>query len=291
MLYVIFNPNAGRGVAARSEAAVRAALTAADLPFDLVHTARVGHARELAAQAVARDRYTAIVAAGGDGTINEVVNGVLGSATPLGLIPLGTGNDLVKMIDVPPDKPVQAAQKLRDRRIQAVDVGIANGRAFINGLGCGLDAQVTVESQRPTRLRGFAVYLLALARAVRNYSSPVMRIRFNNEVIERRLLLAAIGNGRCQGGGFWLTPDARFDDGLLDLCLCDHLRLHEIARYLPKVLRGTHTTIKPIRMARATTIEIEAMTPVPLHLDGEVISPAIQRVEVSIKPGALNLIV
>lgn len=290
MLYIIFNPHAGRGRAARQETAIRSALAAAELEFEFVKTERVDHARELAAHAAEQDRYSAIVGAGGDGTINEIVNGMLGSALPLGIIPLGTGNDFVKVIDLPPDRPALAAQKLRDGVAGPIDIGVANGRAFINGLGCGMDAQVTVESQRPTRLHGFAVYLVALVRALRHYTSPVMRVRFGNEVIEQRTLFAAIGNGQCQGGGFWLTPDAKIDDGLLDLCVCHHLQLHEIARHLPKVLRGTHTRIKPVRMARVAGVEIEALAPVPFHVDGELISTGIQQVEVTVKPGAINLI-
>lgn len=290
MLYIIFNPQASRGRAARREAAVRAALSAADLPFELVRTAAPGHARQLAAAAAEHDRYSAVVAAGGDGTINEVVNGLLGSPMSLGLIPLGTGNDLVKLLDLPPDQPTLAAQRLRSAQPRPIDLGLANGRAFINGLGCGFDAQVTVESRRPTRLRGFAVYLQALVRALAHYRAPQMRVSFNGQTIEQRTLLAAVGNGRCQGGGFWLTPDALLDDGLLDLCVAQQMRLDEIARHLPRVLRGTHTQLKQVRMARITEALIEMDAPVPVHVDGELIGTALRRVEVQIRPGALNLL-
>jgi YegS/Rv2252/BmrU family lipid kinase len=291
MLYVIFNPNASKGGAAKREASVRAALAEAGLSFELVRTDGPGAAQRLAAAAAERDHWTGVVAAGGDGTINEVVNGLLGATIPLGLIPLGTGNDLAKMFALKPNQPQVAARRLRTGQVQSVDVGVANGRAFINGLGCGLDAQVTVEALRPTRLSGFAVYLLALVRALAHYKAPVMRVCFDNQTIQQRMLLTAIGNGRCQGGGFWLTPDAVMDDGRLDLCVCTHMRLSEIVRHVPKVLRGTHTGLKQVRMARVTQVQIEAAEPVALHLDGEVISTAMRNVQIEVRPGALNMLV
>lgn len=269
---------------------MRAALAAAGLEFELVRTAYPNHARELAAAAAQENRYSAVVAAGGDGTINEVVNGLLGSATPLGLIPIGTGNDLVKLLDLPPDQPQVAAQRLRDGRIRPVDIGIANERAFINGLGCGFDAQVTVESRRPTRLHGFAVYLVALVRALANYQSPRMRVSFNDQTIEQRMLLVTVGNGRCHGGGFWVTPDALIDDGKLDLCVAAYMRLDEIVRNVPKVLKGTHTKLKQVRMAHVTEVTIESDAPMPVHVDGELLGTTLRRVDVQLRPGALNLL-
>jgi diacylglycerol kinase (ATP) len=290
MLYVIFNPHAQKGHAAQREQAVRAALQTVELPFDLVRTTHSGHAQRLAAAAAHSDCYRAVVAVGGDGTINEVVNGLLGSATPLGLIPIGTGNDLVKMIDLPPNRPLLAAQRLKAAVARPVDVGVANGRAFINGLGCGFDAQVAVENLRPTRLRGFAVYLVALMRALAHYQAPKMRVHFDGQIVEQRMLLTTVGNGRCHGGGFWITPDAQLDDGRFDLCLCEALRLDQIVRYVPKVLKGTHQGLKQVRMAHTTHVTIEAAAPVPVHLDGEILGAALQRVDVELKPGALHLL-
>jgi diacylglycerol kinase (ATP) len=290
MLYVILNPNAQKGHAAQRELAIRAALQAAELPFELVRSSYPSHAQHLAAAAAEHDRYRAVVAVGGDGTINEVVNGLLGSSMPLGVIPIGTGNDLVKMLDLPANRPLLAAQRLRDAQPRSVDVGVANGRAFINGLGCGFDAQIAVENQRPSRLRGFAVYLVALLRALRHYQAPSMRVHFDGQTIEQPMLLTTVGNGRCHGGGFWVTPDAQIDDGVFDLCVCAAMRLDEILRHVPKVLRGRHTRLKQVHMARARQITIEAAAPVPVHVDGEILGAALQRVVVEIRPGAISLL-
>ncbi len=290
MLYIIFNPAASKGRAIRHEAAVQAALRAADLPFELVRTEYPGHAQRLAAEAAASDRYTALVAAGGDGTINEIVNGLLGSGIPLGFIPIGTGNDWVKMLGLPPNRPLIAAQRLATAQVRAVDVGCANGRAFLNALGCGFDAQIAAEAARPSKLSGIAVYLLAILRALRHYSVPEMRVSFDGSTVHRRLLLVCASNGRYLAGGFRLTPDAQIDDGLFDLFICDYLRLDEIVRYVPKVLRGTHIRARQVQMARTKEVVIESTTPLPVHVDGEVIGTGLHSLHVELRPGALRVL-
>jgi len=290
MLFIVFNPNAGRGRALRDEGHLSAALRHHGLQYVLVRTARGGHARALAADAAQSGRYSAVVAAGGDGTINEVVNGLLGSDVALGVVPLGTGNDFCKILDLKPSRPDQAVRRLVEGAALPVDVGVANGRAFINGLGCGLEAQTTVEALRLTRLRGFAVYVLALLRALRSYRAPVMRVRLDGETVEYPMLAVSAGNGRCVGGGFWITPAAEIDDGRLDVCLIRDMPLHDIVRHLPKLLNGTHVGIPQVRMARVTDLVIESTAPVPVHVDGELLGTDLTRVEVTTLPGALRLI-
>ena len=287
---IILNPAANRGRAAHSHAAIASAFRAHDLPFDLLTTERKGHAQQLAAEAAGSDRYHAVVAAGGDGTINEIVNGLLHSDLPLGLVPLGTGNDWAKMWNLPPDRPHAAAERLRSATVRAVDVGCVNGRAFLNGVGVGFDAQIAIEAAQIRRLSGVAVYMAALLRALVRYRAPRMRVAWDGNVLHKRLLLSAVGNGRCIGGSFWLTPNALVNDGLLDLCLIDALRIDEIARHIGKVLRGTHTELRQVHMARAASITITSSDPLPVHADGEVLGAALQEVEIVIKPAALRIL-
>jgi diacylglycerol kinase family enzyme len=116
-------------------------------------------------------------------------------------------------------------------------------------------------------------------------------VAWNGNVLHTRLLLAAVGNGRCIGGSFWLTPNAQVDDGLLDLCLIDTLRLDEIVRHIGKVLRGTHMGLRQVQMARAASITITSSDPLPVHADGEVLGAALHEVEIEIKPAALRVLV
>lgn len=288
-LLVIFNPAAGRGVAAGYRSTVEHQLARSGLAFDFVATSAPGDAERLA-QTAHTQGYGAVVAAGGDGTINEIVNGLRHSALPLGLIPLGTGNDLAKMIGLRPNDSATAIARLRLAQPCAIDFGLANNRAFVNGMGIGFDAAIAVEAHKPSRLKGNLVYLQALLTTFRHYQAPVITATFNGHTTQRPRLLVAIGNGRCQGGGFWITPEAQINDGLLDVCLIDRLSPSELLRHLPKVLRGSHTKLRQVTMARTTHLQIDSATPLPVHLDGEILGTDLHHLTISIQAGALRVL-
>ncbi|MEN9935252.1 MAG: hypothetical protein RLZZ387_1831 [Chloroflexota bacterium] len=299
---VILNPWAGRGVAGERRPELEASLQRARVPFDVVTTHARGGATELAWQGVEQG-YGRVVAVGGDGTINEVVNGIKGAEestgrrAQLGIIPLGTGSDFIKALDgVYANDIGGGVERLARGRVRPVDlgrvrVGDAPPRFFVNATGVGLDAQVAAESLKITRLKGIAVYFLAIIRALASYKAHPMTVEFDGRRVSKRLLFAAIGNGRAQGGGFLLTPDGQIDDGLLDLCLVDNLRLDEIVRYIPKVLEGTHTELRQVTMARARKVTISCGAPMPVQADGEVLSTDARHLDVELLPAALEVIV
>ncbi|MEM8531106.1 MAG: diacylglycerol kinase family protein [Chloroflexota bacterium] len=300
--FIILNPWAGRGIAVQHRGILEQALRDNQIDYTLTATKARGDATQMAQHAVEQG-YQRIVVAGGDGTINEVVNGVRnvesanGSRTQLGIIPFGTGNDFIKSLngfainDVP-----GAVRRLSDGQSHPVDLGgvRADGgpwRYFINGLGMGFDAQVAFEAMNITRLRGLAVYIVAIVRALAKYKAHPMSIVYNQSQIQQRLLFASVGNGKCQGGGFWITPDALMDDGLLDVCLVNNLRLDEIIRHVPKLMRGTHTTNKHVTMGRAPQIQVRSDAPIPVATDGEVITTNARNVTVETFVHVLEVIV
>ncbi|HEX9372185.1 MAG TPA: diacylglycerol kinase family protein [Roseiflexaceae bacterium] len=301
-LLVILNPWAGRGAAGRSRPALEQALRQAGVEHAIVATHARGGATELAWQGVERG-YGRIVAVGGDGTINEVVNGIKGAEASLGrraqlaIIPLGTGSDFVKALDgVEPNDLGGGVRRAVGGRARTIDLGrvqVDDGepRYFINALGMGLDAQVAAESLKLTKLKGLAVYLVAIIRALASYKAHPMNVEYDGRRVHRRLLFASVANGRCQGGGFWLTPTAEIDDGLLDLCLVDNMRLDEIIRHFPKVLDGTHVDMRQVTMGRARTIGVACGAPIPVATDGEVISTDARRITAETVAGALEILV
>jgi YegS/Rv2252/BmrU family lipid kinase len=300
-LLVIINPWAGRGTAGRRRPDLEAALRDSGVEHAVVATHARGGATELAWQGVERG-YNRIVAVGGDGTINEIVNGIkgaeaaLGLRAQLGIIPLGTGSDFIKsLVDVEANDITGGVRRVTGANVRPVDlgrvqVGDDEPRFYINALGMGLDAQVAVESLKLTKLKGMAVYLMAILRALVNYKAHPMNVEYDEQHVHRRLLFASTANGRCQGGGFWLTPDASIDDGLLDLCLVDKMRLDEILRHIPKVMEGTHTHLKQVTMGRARAITVTSSAPIPVATDGEVISTAARSVRVETLPGAIDVL-
>lgn len=302
---VILNPWAGRGSAGQRQGELEAALHRARVRFDLVQTHARGGATELTYQALDRG-YDCVAAVGGDGTINEVVNGLVGGRERLGrdaalaIVPLGTGSDFVRVLDgVEPNDLHGAARRLAAARTRPIDLGRitvdspggTEQRYFINGLGMGLDAQVAVESLKLTGLRGFAVYLMAIIRALAGYKAHMMTVRFDDYEVRRRLLFASVANGRSQGGGFLMTPEALIDDGLLDLCIVEKLRLDQIIRYLPRLMEGSHTSLREVTMGRAHSIEVTCHNGIPVATDGEVVATNATRVRVEVVPGAIRLVV
>ncbi len=289
--YVILNPTAGGGAAARAWPKVQGALEAAGATYELAQTERRWHAAELA-EAAARGGWPAVLAMGGDGTINEVVNGLMraadgGASVPLGIVPVGSGNDFAKLAGEPADA-VAAVRRALAAEPRAVDVGPVGERWFANGVGVGLDARVAIEVGRSRRSKGMALYLWALAKVLRGFRPPRMRVALDGaEWADRPFTLVTVGNGGCHGGGFWICPDACIDDGALDVCAADGMGLPRILDLLPRVMRGTHTRVRGVHLHRARSVRIESADPLPVHADGEIIAEAAHLLDIRIHPGRL----
>jgi YegS/Rv2252/BmrU family lipid kinase len=307
-IQVILNPNAGRGAGARTKDPLVAALNAAGLKFELTETTRQGHALALAAQMRAAG-CKVIVAAGGDGTVNEVLNG-LAQVTPegetigqLAFCPIGTGNDFADMSGAKRG-PEALAQRLAAGKTKLVDIGRGNFtslsrqvlRYFDNNVGLGFEAQVTVDSNRIKGVSGPLRYLVAVFKALRYYTSPHMEVHWRNAANEwqRRAhpaFMISMGNSRRTGGLFYVTPDAVMDDGLLDIAIVPHKSKWEVLRLLPKTFTGAHRNDPTIHFDRCIEIKVQSARPVPVHLDGEVVMEDVNTAHVEILPRRLEIVV
>jgi len=286
---VILNPYAGRGRGAKLRPRLLEFLRSRGWLFDFYETRGPGHASELAG--VAARKADILVIVGGDGTVNEVVNGLIKEKVPrpLGLIPIGSGNDFSRMFGIP-RKPKEAVEVIEEGKARPIDVGWANGRYFPNGLGIGFDAWVTHESNKVQNLRGMAIYLYAVFKCALSYKAPHMTIRWSNQCLEGRIFFVTVGNGVSLGGGFLLTPRALNDDGLFDICVVESLKKHEIFLHLPKALKGTHDRIPQTHMFRTDHIVIESRDGLAAHVDGEILTMDTPRIEARIVPQALEVI-
>lgn len=299
---VILNPTAGHGNGLRARPLLQAALARQEIRYDLLCTEHPGHATLLARQA-AQDGAGVLVAAGGDGTLNEVVNGLMQSALPpqsrplVGVLCVGRGNDFAASAGIPQDLP-QACQLLKDAPRHRIDIGRVSGglhpqgRYFVNCVGVGFDAVGTIQAAKLPRWGGFASFLLAILKTIFLYSrAPLATIAYDGQSLTQRSLMISMMNGRRLGGGFLMAPHAQLDDGLLDLCIAEQMSPLRILRLIPHFMRGTQSTQKTIRTGRASTIHITALDgPLPAQTDGEIISTDGRHLTVEVLPRQIDMI-
>lgn len=298
---LILNPQANHG---------RAYETAGDLRHladdiggaEWVGTDFPGHAVQLAREA-ALAGFDPVVSVGGDGTLHEVVNGLMlvdAARRPrLGVVPLGSGNDFVSgaRLEARPLAALQGILTATDeRRIDAGFIRDESGRTeyWDNTVGIGFDAAVNLQSRRITRIHGFMMYLLAVIKVIiENYDAPRMDIELNGESFTKELLMFTAGNGTREGGGFITTPDAKLDDGQLDYAYISRVSRLMMIRLIPEVMNGRHGRFKSVRLGRMTSVKVRADRSLPIHTDGEMFASYeanVRCVEIGIVPGALRLI-
>jgi len=292
---LIVNPAAGRGQAAQLEPQVCRILEGLGVPFEVQRTARPNEAIHLAEQA-SLNGCRPVVAVGGDGTVNEVLNGLVrahangGPVGTLAVIPAGSGNDFEYMLRRT-DGLEEACRRLAEGRVRLIDVGRVNERYFANGVGIGFDAVVNVVSRRHRRLRGLPLYLLALLETVFiYYKAPMMTVTYDGGEFSAPMLMISAMNGRRFGGGFLVTPQAEIDDSLLDLCLARKVSRPEILRMIPLFIRGTHTHQAAVRMVRSRRLVVESEDGLASHVDGEIFTQDARRLEIEILPRRLNIV-
>jgi YegS/Rv2252/BmrU family lipid kinase len=298
-IYLIANPAADRGFARKSLPDIEHALNRLNLPFTLQTTTAPGHGIELARTA-AQAGYKQIVAVGGDGTCNEVVTGLLqaaaaGDQAVMGIIPLGSGNDLAFALNIPVEIEAACARLLEARQ-RRIDVGqvVVDGerRFFANNVGLGLDAEVNIRALRVKLLSGFSKYLWAVFQVIAFGRWPYcLQVSLFEPSDCRPTTLVTIANGVRAGGGFLLTPEASLDDGLFDICYARAMSRLQLLDLLPKTLKGSHTGHPAVTMATGETILISTRGGVPAHIDGEVLCLAGKEFEFQIMPKALSVLV
>jgi len=284
----IVNPTAARGKAARVAEKVKDICEDRKMDFQLVYTNKSGDATEIASEA--RDKFDCTVAVGGDGTINEIVNGLMGGKSKLGIVPVGSGNDFVRAMKIPL-KLINAMDILLAMNTQAIDIGKAGDRYFQNGLGIGFDAWVVEETIKVHKLRGTAIYLYSVLKTIYSYKPPVVRLQYNQVNREEKFYMITVGNGISLGGGFKLTPNAIVDDGYFDLNIIRDLKKWEIYQNLLSVFAGRHIYLEQVTTDRADQLSITSEEGFAAHVDGELLSLNLKSLNIKLLPKALEVVV
>jgi YegS/Rv2252/BmrU family lipid kinase len=286
---LIANPVSGTHRSRHIAAQVVELLGKRNVAYDLEFTTSPKHAAEIALRSC--KGFDAIVAIGGDGTVHEIAGTMLDCETPLGIVPAGSGNDLIKSLGIP-NSVHAAVDILVAGRTRVIDVGNINGLCFVNVVGIGFDAAVTHNSHG---LRwpasGLLRYVLALIKTLGTYSSLPLTVTIDGNKTTQDLFLLTIGNGTTCGGGFRLTPHAKLDDGLLDVTFVKPITIPRLLWHLPKVFQGTLDRVERYAsMRQVRRLRVESSLPVPVHVDGEIYRGDTMRLDVEIIPNALAII-
>ncbi len=272
------------------------------LDYTIAYTERPWHAVELAQQAASQG-YEYVVAAGGDGTVNEVLNGLIkargnGSGKPaLGVFTVGRGNDFAFSTGISLNLE-ESVRALAMGKTQTVDVGYLTGglypqgRIFGNGVGIGFDAVVGFESVKLAPLSGFASYLVAALKTIMlYYRAPMLRIELDDETITQPSLMVSIMNGKRMGGGFYMAPKSLPNDGFFDLCIAGDINRFEIFKVMLRFMRGTQEGHPAIQFRRSKHVAVTALNgSLPAHADGETMAVDANRLEMEVLPRTIDLV-
>ncbi len=237
------------------------------------------HATELAKQA-AEEGCDIVVAMGGDGTVHEVMNGLMqvpAERRPvMGVVPIGSGNDFAYSMGITNKSDQALASVFKGENIQVVDVGLItdeNGRTeyFDNTLGIGFDTVVTIRSHKLPIVKGFLMYLTAVIQTIiLNHNPARMQIETESEKWQDNVIMLTLCNGPREGGGFMLSPNSSNNDGKMEFVTVGKISRATMFRLLPEFLKGTHMRFKQVRMGEFKTMKISSDLPLYIHADGEI---------------------
>ena len=285
---LIVNPAAGRGRTRKLLPQLEKLLATNKILYEFRLTIRPGEATQIAREALAQG-FKYIVSVGGDGTAQEVVNGLIGSSAVFGMIPTGGGNDFPKAAGIPLEisRAIITLAKGQRRR---VDVGLLGDRYFINGLGIGLDGAVSHRYRNMKLLSGKLGYFCGAVQEALTFKGFQVEITIPDWSYKGRVLLMGASNGPCQGGDFKLAPEARVDDGLLDIHVIRDMTSVRRLIQIPKVRQGNHLSLSEVEIRRAPWMEIKTDQSLPAHLDGEPFHLQPGKHKVEVVPKALEVI-
>ncbi len=269
----IVNRTAGRGKCERLWPQIRAYLEELGLQPKVEFTRGEGDATNLA-QAAANNGAQAVLSVGGDGTLNEVVNGLVDNPdTTLGIIPAGSGNDFVRSLGINPADWQSACRVIARGHTQAVDLGQVNGRHFINVSGVGFDATVVdcANTWGKAHFPSSLAYVAAVLKTLREFKPSRVKIQLDDQEIEAVSWLVAVASGQYFGGGMWIAPNADVHDGFFDVCVLSDLSKLAFLLAFPSIFSGKHLRNPAVKLYRARQVSVTADRPMLVQADGEVI--------------------
>jgi diacylglycerol kinase (ATP) len=282
---LVVNPTSGRGRGARIAPAVRERLAAAGLTVDVHTTTCAEDVGRIAAEVVASGA-DAVALIGGDGTIHLGAQVLANSGMPFGVIPAGTGNDFARGLGVPLKDPAAAADLVVAGRTRTIDLAVAKDEFITTVVAGGFDSLVNKRANAMSWPKGNARYTVATFAELRTFKPLEYVVTVDDEVIETKAMLVAVGTGPTYGGGLQICAGAELDDGQLDVTIIQPVSRLTLLQMFPKLSKGTHVGHPAVRTLRGSSVRIESPG-ITAYGDGEVLGPL--PVDIGIAPGALTV--
>lgn len=267
----IINPEAGKGKAITYMESIKNIFKNIDDEYHIEVTEHPGHATEIVKEYTSKENYR-VYAIGGDGTLNEVLNGLIGSDSSLAVIPAGSGNDFVKNIISAGEEEILL--KTINGEEKYMDLGKVNQRYFINISSVGFDSEVVYNARDMKKIKfisGSTAYIIGILKALFTFKPIHAEVIIDDMKFNRDILLAAVANGSCYGGGIKIAPEASIFDGIFEICLIDKVPKLKIFFLFPQVIKGKHKNIKEVKFYKAKKISINSSKEFVINIDGELI--------------------
>lgn len=268
---IILNPSAGGGRGKKLYPLIKQKLLERKVNFQIQFSENAQHATFLSRQAQS-EGFNIIVSAGGDGTAHNILQAMVGGRSALGFIPLGTGNDFAGNLGITEDLD-KACDILSQGKVRRIDLIQINSDHYMAGVGgIGFDSEVNAVANKLSRfLKGRAAYVFPVLLKILTYKPKEVTLSLDREIIKGSILMVAFGNIRSYGKGMQITPLAELDDGFLDICWIDPVRILRLYRFFPLVFSGEHIEMPEVHYYRSTSVQVSSVNPLDLYGDGEFI--------------------
>lgn len=284
---IIINPISGIGKQAKAEKAIKKWLDTELFDSEIIFTEYKGHFTLLAKEAAEKE-YDAVVTVGGDGSINEAAQGLIGSKTALGIIPIGSGNGFARHLNIPMSLEL-AVERINQFMLKQIDTAKVNNQSFVSISGLGFDAHIA-EKFSLAKSRGLWNYTKISLREFFRYSEKGYKISLDETGFEKKAFMVVFANANQFGNNFIIAPQAQIDDGLLDVCFVKKPKLYQIPYILFKIFRKEIHQTKFVEIKQAKQIKVELENRVIMNIDGEAI-PQSQALHIAINPLSLSVII
>ncbi len=285
---LIVNPEAGSRSTMKALPEIERLFRERKAEYEFHFTKDKGHATQLVKEV--GSGFDVIVSVGGDGTINEIVNGMPELNKPMGIIPIGTGNDFARTCSIEIGNLEAAVDVLLAHEVKKIDIGEVDGRRFVNVLGLGFEGMANDYGAVLSFLKGTPKYLLAIGGAFLTYRRMPLRVKFNDMEMDEKVFLLSVGNGWNVGGGLQLTPKAVIDDGFFDICYVRNITRFRIIQAFTKLYDGTADQVPEVEMHQTKELEIMSDQFIRAHVDGESFDPKQKSFKISLIPKAQEII-